>query len=140
MFTPVMFFLNLGLACFIAALPAALGWDLMYQVLTFAVFAAVFLLWLRPFLIQKKNGDKPETIEMYAGKTAKVIETVTAESGRIAVFGEEWQAKLYEHIIKRSIYEYYFGKQYNGAENSAFTQDELKAIIDNIESRWVGNV
>lgn len=53
---------------------------------------------------------------------------------------EEWQAKLYEHIIKRSIYEYYFGKQYNGAENSDFTQDELKAIVDNIESRWVGNV
>ena len=105
MFTPVMFFLNLGLACFIAALPAALGWDLMYQVLTFAVFAAVFLLWLRPFLIQKKNGDKPETIEMYAGKTAKVIETVTAESGRIAVFGEEWQAKsLNGEVIEKGSY------------------------------------
>ena len=100
-----MFFLNLGLACFIAALPAALGWDLMYQVLTFAVFAAVFLLWLRPFLIQKKNGDKPETIEMYAGKTAKVIETVTSENGRIAVFGEEWQAKsLNGEVIEKGSY------------------------------------
>ena len=30
---------------------------------------------------------------MYAGKTASVVETVTENSGRIAIFGEEWQAK-----------------------------------------------
>lgn len=30
---------------------------------------------------------------MYIGKTANVIETVDANNGRIAVFGEEWQAK-----------------------------------------------
>ena len=43
---------------------------------------------------KKKNGsDKPETVEMYIGKTANVLETVTENNGRIAIFGEEWQAK-----------------------------------------------
>lgn len=94
MFTPVMFFLNIGFACFIAAISAALGIEPIYQVLIFGVFSAIFLLWLRPFLIKRKNSsDTPETIEMYIGKTANVINTVTAEDGRIAVFGEEWQAK-----------------------------------------------
>ena len=60
---------------------------------------------METFLIQKKNGDKPETIEMYSGKTAKVIETVTAENGRIAVFGEEWQAKsLNGEVIEKGSY------------------------------------
>lgn len=94
MFTPVMFFLNIGFACFIAAIGAALGIEPIYQVLIFGIFSAIFLLWLRPFLIKRKNSsDTPETIEMYIGKTANVINTVTAEDGRIAVFGEEWQAK-----------------------------------------------
>ncbi len=105
MFTPAMFFLNLGLACFITAISAALHMELIYQVIIFAVFAAAFLIWLRPVLIQKKNGQKPETIEMYVGKTAKVIETVTEESGRIAVFGEEWQAKsLNGEVIEKGSY------------------------------------
>ena len=94
MFTPVMFFLNLGFACFIAAIGAQMGIEPIYQVLVFGIFSAIFLIWLRPFLLKKKNGsDKPETVEMYIGKTANVLETVTENNGRIAIFGEEWQAK-----------------------------------------------
>lgn len=92
-FTPVMFFLNLGIACFIAALCAHFGLSSIYQVIVFGIFSAIFLIWLRPFLIKKKKeNDTPETIDMYIGKTADVIETVTAKSGKIAIFGEEWQA------------------------------------------------
>ena len=93
MFTPVLFFFNLALGCFIAAICAYFGLALIWQVLIFGFFSTIFLIWLRPFLIKKKNGNKPETIEMYAGKTASVVETVTENSGRIAIFGEEWQAK-----------------------------------------------
>ena len=105
MFTPVLFFFNLGLACFIAAITAYFGIPLIYQVLIFGVFSAIFLIWLRPFLIRKKNGDKPETIEMYVGKTASVIETVDEEKGRISIFGEEWQAKsLNGEVIPKGSY------------------------------------
>ena len=30
---------------------------------------------------------------MYVGKTATVLEDIDAENGKIAIFGEEWQAK-----------------------------------------------
>ena len=93
MFTPVLFFFNLALGCFITAICAYFGLALIWQVLIFGFFSTIFLIWLRPFLIKKQNSDKPETIEMYAGKTASVVETVTENSGRIAIFGEEWQAK-----------------------------------------------
>lgn len=92
-FTPAMFFLNLGFACFVTAISAALGLSLTIQVIVFGIFSAVFLIWLRPFLMKQKQSGDPETIGMYLGKTAKVIEKVTPHSGKIAVFGEEWQAK-----------------------------------------------
>lgn len=92
-FSPTMFFFNLALACFVVAISAWLGLTLIWQVLIFGIFSAVFLVWLRPFFIKTKNGNKPETIEMYVGKTASVIEDIDAEKGKIAIFGEEWQAK-----------------------------------------------
>ena len=92
-FTPAMFFLNIGLACFIASIIAALGFAGIWQVVIFGIFSAIFLIWLRPLLLKQKQSEKPETIEMYIGKTAKVIEKVTKDNGKIAIFGEEWQAK-----------------------------------------------
>ena len=100
-FTPAMFFLNLGFACFVAAISAALHFSLTIQVVVFAVFSVIFLLWLRPFLLKQKNSGEPETIEMYIGKSAKVIEKITPQGGRIAIFGEEWQAKsLNEEVFE----------------------------------------
>ena len=52
---------------------------------------------------------------------------------------KELMQKLYEFIIKRSIYEYYFAQKYN-AGNSVFTQDEADQIVAKIESQWVENV
>ena len=92
-FTPAMFFLNIGLACFIAAIAASLGLLFWYQVIIFTVSSAIFLIWLRPIILKHKESDKPETIDMYMGKTAKVVEKVTPSGGRISIFGEEWQAK-----------------------------------------------
>lgn len=92
-FSPTMFFFNLALACFVVAISAWLGLALILQVIIFGIFSTIFLLWLRPFFIKTKNGDKPETLEMYVGKTATVLEDIDAENGKIAIFGEEWQAK-----------------------------------------------
>ncbi len=95
MFTPVNFFLNLGLACLISALVAYLGGSFALQVILFAVFGALFLIFLRPFLVyKKKSGEKEgEFDEKYKGKNAVVTEKITQESGRIAIYGETWQAK-----------------------------------------------
>jgi len=92
-FSPAMFFFNLALACLIVAIVAWLGLALIWQVIIFGIFSAIFLIWLRPLLIKTKNGEKPETVEMYIGKTATVLEDIDTENGKIAIFGEEWQAK-----------------------------------------------
>lgn len=104
-FSPAMFFFNLALACFLSAIVAWFGLALIWQVLLFGLFSTIFLIWLRPILIKTKNGEKPETTEMYVGKTATVVEDVDSEKGRIAIFGEEWQAKsLNGEIITKGSY------------------------------------
>lgn len=92
-FTPIMFFMNLGLACLASALTAALGFSLTVQVVTFVVASAVFLLVLRPFLIKRKSSETNAFSEKYIGKTARVIEKVTTETGRIKLYDEEWEAR-----------------------------------------------
>ena len=80
-FTPTMFFLNLGLACFTV------------QVLVFAVFAALFLIFLRPVLLGKSKNADSDYEDKYKDKTAVVTEKIGADGGRIAIYGETWQAK-----------------------------------------------
>ena len=50
---------------------------------------------------------------------------------------EDYTEKLFKHIIKRSIYEYYFALKYNADSNSLFSNAELQNIVDKIESEWV---
>ncbi len=48
---------------------------------------------------------------------------------------------LLEHILKRSVYEYYFSLKFNTEENqNKFTLRQLDAIISSIEDKWVNNV
>lgn len=93
MFTPTTFFLNLGLASLISALAGWLGGNFTVQVLLFALFAALFLIFLRPILLRKKDTSVTEFDEKYKNQTALVTEKITPESGRIAIYGETWQAK-----------------------------------------------
>ncbi len=92
-FTPMFFFLNFALACFITAIFALFFFDWNIIVPIFVVFSALFLLFLRPLLIKKKNGDKKTGLEdKYIGKTAKVVETITERSGTISIYDERWNA------------------------------------------------
>lgn len=93
MFTPTTFFLNLGLASLISALTAWLGGNFSVQIIIFVVFSAVCLLFLRPVLLRKRNEKDSEFDEKYKNQTAVVTEKITNENGRIAIYGETWQAK-----------------------------------------------
>ncbi len=94
-FTPVMFFLNLALACFLTAIVALfiLDWNILVPV--FAVSSIIFLLFLRPLLVKtRSNGDRKTGVdEKYIGKIAKVVETVTSNSGVISLYDERWNAR-----------------------------------------------
>ena len=62
-FTPVLFFLNIGFACFCSAIVAAFGFSLTLQVICFAVFSAIFsiLIYLIIFVAFPLEflGDRP---------------------------------------------------------------------------------
>ena len=93
-FTPVMFFLNLALACFLTAVVALFITDWNVLVPVFVVLSAVFLIFLRPFLVKvRTNGQKTGVEEKYIGKIAKVTETVTTNSGVISIYNERWEAR-----------------------------------------------
>ena len=94
MFTPMMFFLNLALACFMTAIFAffIIDWNILIPV--FVTFSAIFLLFLRPFLIKTRtNGQKTGVEEKYIGKIAKVTDTVTLNKGVISIYNERWEAR-----------------------------------------------
>jgi len=93
-FTPMVFFLNFAIACFITAIIALFVIDLNYLIPIFIVFSAIFLLFLRPILVKSRDGGKKTGVEeKYIGKTAKVIETVTSNSGVVSIYDERWNAR-----------------------------------------------
>ena len=95
LFTPILFFLNLAIAAFFAAIGAYFGLSGWWQVGIFGISAGILLGFLRPFLI--KNVHKVDTTsgleEKYFGKTAKTIRPTGPIDGRIAIYGEEWGAR-----------------------------------------------
>jgi len=82
------------LALFLTSIVAYFGGNIYIQLIVLTVFSTLFLLFLRPLLIRKlKNGSAADIDTKYCGKTAKVIQKTTNLEGRIAVYGEEWQAR-----------------------------------------------
>lgn len=93
-FTPVLFFLNFALACFVTAIVAIFIVSWNYLIPIFVVLSAVFLLFLRPILIKSRGAEKKTGVEeKYIGKIAKVKETVTTNSGVINIYNERWEAR-----------------------------------------------
>ncbi len=93
-FTPVIFFLNFALACFLTAVVALFisDWNILIPV--FVVFSAAFLMFLRPLLIKSRNSNQKTGVEeKYIGKIAKVTNTITSTSGVISIYNERWEAR-----------------------------------------------
>lgn len=94
MFTPAMLFLNLSLASFATAVVALFTTDLSILIPFWVIASGVFLFFLRPVLSKSKNGTDSQTgMGQYVGKKAKVIETITQDSGVISIFDERWNAR-----------------------------------------------
>lgn len=101
MFTPVLFFMNLSIASFVAAIFAYNAYSLTAITFIFLFVSIFSIVVIRPFLlklIEKKNKDTGIE-DKYIGKTAKVVEEVSLTKGRIAIYGEEWQAVTKEGCI-----------------------------------------
>lgn len=94
-FTPAMFFINLAFASFVTAVAAIFVTDLNILILTFVVFSAIFLLLLRPILMNLKSDRSQKTgIEgKYIGQVVKSIMPITKTTGAITIYGERWEAR-----------------------------------------------
>ncbi len=93
LFAPMFFCLNLAIAAFPAAIAAYYHLDATYQILIFGAFAGMLLKWFRPLLVKKQKQREDLFKSKYMGQYAKALEEITMESGRIAVFDEEWEAR-----------------------------------------------
>ena len=96
MFTPALFFINLSFAALCAAIASYLGYSNTVITLVFAVVSIIAILIVRPLFLKNMQTKKTETgiEDKYIGKIAKVVEEVTNRSGRISIYGEEWNAVL----------------------------------------------
>lgn len=93
-FTPVLFFLNFALACFVTAIVAIFIVSWNYLIPIFVVLSALFLIFLRPILVKSRGTEKKTGVEeKYIGKTAKVKQTITTSSGVVTIYNERWEAR-----------------------------------------------
>ena len=91
---PTMFFLNFSVGAFVAAVCSVYLPSWTALILIFVAVSLVSLLILRPLLVKKGHKSQETGINAkYIGKTAKVIETVTKESGVISIYDERWEAR-----------------------------------------------
>lgn len=96
-YSMTMFFLNFSAAAVVCSL-IALGTD-NYNILIpiFAVLSILFILFLRPFININPQKDKEHSFEsQYIGKIATAKTDITAFSGRINIYDEDWEARLNE--------------------------------------------
>ncbi len=99
MTVPTMFFLNFAVAAFITAVCSIYIFNWTALIIIFVVLSLVSLLFLRPLLVKKTHKSQETGIAAkYIGKTAKVIETITPNSGVISIYDERWEARA-DHEI-----------------------------------------
>lgn len=89
-----------AVACFsIGCLAAAIGAAITpttywLQVLLFAVFSLLAIVFVRPLILRYMDkGEKPSGVDAIIGQNAKVIESIPAgDKGRVRILGDDWQA------------------------------------------------
>lgn len=94
-FTPTLFFLNLAIGAFITGIVSLWYKDISGLIVIFAVLSAIILIFIRPLLYKKTPDENKTGIEgKYIGKTARVDEEISRESGVISIYGERWEARV----------------------------------------------
>lgn len=94
MFTPTLFFINLAVATAVSAIFAYLGFSNLVVTFVFLIVSIATIWFVRPILLKQINEKKQTTglDDKYIGKVAKVVKEVSKTDGRVAIYGEEWQA------------------------------------------------
>lgn len=83
--------------CIAGAICAAFNLEFLYQMIAFAVFTLIAFILIRPVILKfffKKSKDYRTNTAALIGRQVIVRETIdnAANTGRVAVDGEEWKA------------------------------------------------
>ena len=90
--TPTTFFINLALASFVTAGISVYTQSVAVLTISWVVLALLFMYLLKP--LQRRGESKLATgMEKYVGKTATVLEDISATQGVIRIFDERWDAR-----------------------------------------------
>lgn len=89
-------FIMLSTGALAAALAAFLGATFPVQVIVFVVTSAVLLLVARPLALRKlkpAGAEQRTGTAAQVGRTAEVLDTVSARAGLVKLSGEQWTAR-----------------------------------------------
>jgi membrane protein implicated in regulation of membrane protease activity len=91
-------FVMLAAGALASAIAASFGAGFALQIVVGVVVAVALLVAVRPWLKRRFNTGAGDTIgaASLVGRTAWVLQTVTATDGRVKLAGETWSARLAE--------------------------------------------
>lgn len=91
----------LGAAALITSLSAAIGLPPPVQLLVFTVASLAGMVLVRP--IARRHMLRPQLerfgVDALVGRTASVVQEVTAQGGRVRIDGEEWTARAFDESL-----------------------------------------
>lgn len=87
-----------GAALVTAAVGGVAGTSVVVDAVVFGVSAVALLFLVRPMLLRRFAVPPPTATNVHAlpGKTAKVLEAVDEETGRVRIEGEVWSARSFD--------------------------------------------
>ena len=90
------FIICFSIGAFFAGIVAALGVNIYWQLLAFAVFTLISLFWVRPFAkryLRKGEDNRVSNADALLGRQGRVVETVMSDGfGRVQIDGDIWKA------------------------------------------------
>lgn len=97
-FTLTLAFGLLAAAALVAAVVAGVGGGVLTQLLAFAAAGAVGLLLVRPVARRQLNSPplSREGSDALIGRSAVVLQEVSAHQGLVRIAGDEWSARSYD--------------------------------------------
>ncbi|KUP96660.1 NfeD family protein [Thermobifida cellulosilytica] len=117
----------LAAAALVAGVAGAAGVGLSGQVLAFVAASAAGLLVIRP--IARRHMAQPPPLrsgaEALVGRSALVVEEITADGGRIKLSGEEWTARCLDETLRIPAGTHVDVMQIDGATAVVYPRDAL---------------
>ena len=90
------FIICFSIGAVFASITAAVGGNIYWQLLLFAVFTLISLFWVRPFAqryLHKGEDNRVSNADALLGRQGRVVETVKADGfGRVQIDGDFWKA------------------------------------------------